>query len=203
VPVIDLYHHHHHHHHHHTHLTAHFPGLPRWAGTRKVKPIWILLKQETVSGSGISWAMCKSAPRSRQITMPAPHRSVFYRPDALPATQPTASKHWRQLSLDVLSANTREQSHFAYSILSFANVNMGNDISVANPAANSNYRQCTKCKEKPHVNVHYTIIKLIYNVCWHCNIAPFPTGSAFDNDERHVTAFRPISEAADSCEFTL
>ena len=25
------------------------------AGTRKVKPIWILLKQETVSGSGISW----------------------------------------------------------------------------------------------------------------------------------------------------
>ena len=25
----------------------------------------------------------------------APHRSVFYRPDALPAAQPTASKHWR------------------------------------------------------------------------------------------------------------
>ena len=74
-----------------------FPGLPRWAGTRKVKPIWILLKQETVSGSGISWAICKSAPRSRQITTPAPHHSVFYRLDALPATQPTASKHWRQL----------------------------------------------------------------------------------------------------------
>jgi len=63
-----------------------FPGLPGWAGTRKVKPIWILLKQETVSGSGISWAVCKSAPRCRQITMPAPHHSVFYRPDALPAT---------------------------------------------------------------------------------------------------------------------
>ena len=53
------------------------PGLPRWAGTRKVKTIWILLKQETVSGSGISCAICKSAPRSRQITMPVPHRSVF------------------------------------------------------------------------------------------------------------------------------
>jgi len=72
-----------------------FPGLPRWAGTRKVKPIWILLKQETVSGSSISWAICKSAPSSKQITMPAPHHSVFYRPDALPAAQPTASKHWR------------------------------------------------------------------------------------------------------------
>ena len=45
----------------HTHLTALFPGLPGWAGTRKVKPIWILLKQETVSVSGISSAICKSA----------------------------------------------------------------------------------------------------------------------------------------------
>ena len=49
-----------------------------------------------MSGSGISWAICKSAPRSRQITTPAPHHSVFYRPDALSAAQPTASKHWRQ-----------------------------------------------------------------------------------------------------------
>jgi len=52
--------------HTHIHLTALFPGIPRWAGTRKVKPIWILLKQETVSGSGISLAICKSAPGSRQ-----------------------------------------------------------------------------------------------------------------------------------------
>jgi len=81
--------------HTHTRLTAFFPGLPRLAGTRKVKPIWILLKQETVSGSIIYWATCKSASRSRQITTPAPHHSVFYRPDALPAAQPTESKHWR------------------------------------------------------------------------------------------------------------
>ena len=81
--------------HTHTCLTALFPGLPGWASTRKVKPIWILLKQETVSGSGISWAVYKSAPCFRQITMPASHHSVFYRPDALPAAQPTTSKHWR------------------------------------------------------------------------------------------------------------
>jgi len=38
-----------------------------------------LLEQETVSGSGISisWAICKSAPSSRHITMPASHHSVF------------------------------------------------------------------------------------------------------------------------------
>ena len=62
----------------HTRLTALCSGLPRWAvTTRKVKPIWILLKQETVSGSGTR------------------HHSVFYRPDALPDAQPTASNHWR------------------------------------------------------------------------------------------------------------
>ena len=58
-------------------LTALFPGLPGWAGTRNVKPIWIFLKQQTVNGSGISWAIRKSAPRSRQITMPVPHHSFF------------------------------------------------------------------------------------------------------------------------------
>jgi len=83
----------------HTRLTALCLGLPGWAGTRKVKPIWILLKQETVSGSGISWAVCKSAPRSRQITTPAPHHSDFYMPDTLPAAQPTASKHGRVIVL--------------------------------------------------------------------------------------------------------
>ena len=28
-----------------TRLTALCPGLPGWAGTRKVRPVWILLKQ--------------------------------------------------------------------------------------------------------------------------------------------------------------
>ena len=91
----------------HTHTHTHpfngpFLGLPGSAGSRKVKPIWILLKQETVSGSGISWAICKSAPRSRQITMPEPHHSVFYRPYTIPATQPTASKHWRPCNKDYI-----------------------------------------------------------------------------------------------------
>jgi len=46
--------------------------------------------------SGISWIICKqSAPRSRQTTTPTPHHSIFYRPDALPDTQPTVSKQCR------------------------------------------------------------------------------------------------------------
>ena len=42
-----------------------------------------------MGGSGTSWAILKSAPRSRQITTPAPCHSVFYKLDALPAAQPT------------------------------------------------------------------------------------------------------------------
>ena len=76
--------------HTHTRLTALFPGLPGRAGTRKVKPIWILLKQETVSGRGISWAICKSAPCSREITTPAPHHSVFLQAGC-PSCRPTNS----------------------------------------------------------------------------------------------------------------
>ena len=56
--------------HTHTRLTALFPGLPRWAGTRNIKPIWILLKQETVSGSG-------------------PYASLHLAPDKQPRQHPT------------------------------------------------------------------------------------------------------------------
>ena len=62
--------------------------------TRKGKTNLDLLEQEIVSGSGICWAICKSAPHSRQPHQ-HPTTQFFYRPDALPAAQPTASKHWR------------------------------------------------------------------------------------------------------------
>ena len=63
--------------HTHTRLTALFRDHPGE----------LVLKQETVSGSGISCAICKSAARSRQITMPAPHHSVFCRPFLPPSQQ--------------------------------------------------------------------------------------------------------------------
>ena len=62
----------------HTHtFNGPFSGTTQVSQYQKGKTICISLKQETVSGSGISWAICKSAPHSRQITMPAPHCSVF------------------------------------------------------------------------------------------------------------------------------
>ena len=60
-------------------LTALFPTLPRWTGTRMVKPIWVLLKQETVSGNGISWAIW-----SLHHTPDSTPTLRFFRPGALP-----------------------------------------------------------------------------------------------------------------------
>jgi len=53
-----------------------------------------LLEQETVSGCSISWAICKckSAPRLRQVTMPAPNHS-FIRTRCPSCCPTTASKH--------------------------------------------------------------------------------------------------------------
>jgi len=72
--------------HTHTHLfNGTLSGTTRVSWYQKGKTNLDLLEQKTVRGSGISWVVCKSAPRSWQITMPASHHLVFYRPDALPA----------------------------------------------------------------------------------------------------------------------
>jgi len=79
----------------HTHLMALCLGLPRWAGTRKEKPNldftaarysewqWHQLGHKLVSTS----VKTDNHPNTPPLS--------FYRLDALPATQLTASKHWR------------------------------------------------------------------------------------------------------------
>ena len=61
------------------------PGLPGSAGTRKVKPTCILLKEETVSGSGIIWAICNHASTPPLTFLQA----------GCPSCHPTELKHWR------------------------------------------------------------------------------------------------------------
>jgi len=67
----------------HTHTHTHpfnspLSGTTQVSRYQKGKTNLDLLEQETVSGSGISGAVCKSAPCSRQITMPAPHHSCIH-----------------------------------------------------------------------------------------------------------------------------
>ena len=58
-----------------------------------------------MSGSGISWAICKSEPRSRQITTPAPHHSVFLQAGC-PSCRPTNSVK----GLKALKAESRQNT---------------------------------------------------------------------------------------------
>jgi len=64
-----------------------------WYQKGKTKTSLDLLEKETVNGSGISWAVCKSAPRPRQITMPAPTTRSWFFTDPLPFLLPN---HQRQ-----------------------------------------------------------------------------------------------------------
>jgi len=78
----------------HTRLTALRPGLLGWAGTRKVKTN---LDFTEARDSEWQWhqqgymQVCTSLQIDNHTS--TTHHSVFYRPDALSAAQPTASKH--------------------------------------------------------------------------------------------------------------
>jgi len=72
-----------------------------WAGTRKVKPIWIYWSKK-------QWVAVASAGPHANLHLTTPqtgnhastsHSVFFHRPGALPAIQPTASKHCRQVSM--------------------------------------------------------------------------------------------------------
>jgi len=63
--------------HTHTYLTAFYPGLSGWAGTRKVKPMWILLKQRDSEWQWHQLGHMQVCTSLQRDTTPAPHHSVF------------------------------------------------------------------------------------------------------------------------------
>ena len=79
--------------HTHTRLMALFLGLPRWTGTRKVNQsgfYWIKRQWVAVVSAG-PYASLHLAPDRQPHQHPT--TQFFYRSDALPAAQPTVSKH--------------------------------------------------------------------------------------------------------------
>ena len=62
------------------------------------EPIWILQKQETLRGSGISWAIGKSAPHHRD-NHASTHHSVFAGPSSHPTNSVKALKAKRKCKL--------------------------------------------------------------------------------------------------------
>ena len=82
-----------------THLSASLPGRPELPGSRKVKPVWIYIRQEMME----FWdAVASAGPYCKQyahgfiqITTPTPHHSIFTG-WVLFLTPNQVSKHWRQ-----------------------------------------------------------------------------------------------------------
>jgi len=72
-------------------FNGYFPSEPGLAGTR-MSPLWILLQLNMIDGGSVnnwSYKMCKAPVKS---SPPTNQHLMFYRPDALPVTQPTVSK---------------------------------------------------------------------------------------------------------------
>jgi len=80
---------------HHNRFTALFPGPPEWAGARR-ELLDFMLQGKTNRGRHTDHPAGHHSIQTKQC--PPPPSPIFYRPDALPATQPTVSKHWRQLA---------------------------------------------------------------------------------------------------------
>jgi len=85
------------HNHHHNHFTALFPGLSGWASARRDWELLDFMVQGTISrGRHTDHPAGRHSIRTKQC--PPPPTPIFYSPDALPAAQPTVSKHWRHLA---------------------------------------------------------------------------------------------------------
>jgi len=80
--------------HHHNRFTAPSPGPPGWAGVRR-EPMDFMVQGKINRGRHTDHPAGRHSIQTNQC--PPPPSPIFYRPDALPATQPTVSKHWRQL----------------------------------------------------------------------------------------------------------
>jgi len=80
---------------HHNRFTTLFPGPPGWAGARRELLDFMVQGRINRGRHTDHLAGCHSA----WLTSAHLHHSpIFYRPDALPAAQPTVSNHWRQLA---------------------------------------------------------------------------------------------------------
>ena len=60
-------------------------------------PVFIEAKDD--GSGGDSWSYRSSKAPVKSLPLTDQHQVFFYRPDALPVTQPTVSKHWREVQM--------------------------------------------------------------------------------------------------------
>jgi len=72
-------------------FTAQFPGPPGWAGARR-QVLDFMVQGNINTGRYTDNPAGRHSIRTNQCP-PPPSSPLFYRPDTLPAAQPTVSKH--------------------------------------------------------------------------------------------------------------
>jgi len=85
---------------HHNRFTAIFPGPSGWAGARRELLDFMVQGKINRGRHTDHPAGCHSIQTN---PCPPPPSPIFYRPDALPAAQPTVSKHSRKKTLEFSS----------------------------------------------------------------------------------------------------
>jgi len=124
-------------------------GTTRVSKYQKGKTNLDLLEQETVSGSGTSWAICKSALHPRQTTMPAFHHSVFYRP-----IQPVYGRsHTQNMTLNITYDLDFQINNIQTSLTKMSR-NLGNFHEIKH----FNLQYTTSVKKLPEMYIFQTII---------------------------------------------
>jgi len=97
--------------HTHSRFMALFPGPPGWAGARR-ELLDFMVQGEINRGRHTDHPAGRHSSGTSQCP-PAPSTHIFCGPDALPAAQPTVSKHWRQ---NVITLKGTWKCHWILSI---------------------------------------------------------------------------------------
>jgi len=92
----------------HIHFTTLFPGPPGWADARKL--LDFMVQGQINRGRHTDHPAGRHSIRTKQC--PPPPSPIFYRPDALPAAQPTLSSHWRQLLTTTTNYHSSDAVHW-------------------------------------------------------------------------------------------
>jgi len=74
------------------HFNGHSPGGPGLANTGNVSILLDFIEAKDDGGGADNWSY-KSYKAPVELSPPTNQHPAFYRPDVLPVTQPTASKH--------------------------------------------------------------------------------------------------------------
>ena len=144
---------------HHNRFTALFPGPSGWAGARR-ELLDFMVQGKINTGRHTDHPAGRHFIQTKQCP-PPPSPHILYRPDALPAAQPTASKHWRQQRLHTIQTkfihkkqwtkNSNKQRLMYHVGNKMTTARCGNCLAAVSGMNRSKQHKCTIWQEQRYV----------------------------------------------------